>query len=74
MVVGHLSANQRKHLQDGITLPGMLDLEAYPGKQECYNLSPSDMVAWIRDFADTYHQLTRYILPIVFCRISSLHY
>ncbi|KAN0087340.1 Glycoside hydrolase superfamily [Elaphomyces granulatus] len=43
---------------DGITLPGMLDLEGYPNKPECYGLSQSAMVAWIRNFADTYHQLT----------------
>jgi hypothetical protein len=54
-----VSADQRKHSQDGITLPGMLDLEGYPNKPECYGLSQSAMVAWIRDFADTYHQLTR---------------
>ena len=34
---------------DGITLPGMLDLEA-----GCWGLSQSAMVAWIRAFSDRY--------------------
>ncbi|KAL2785168.1 glycoside hydrolase superfamily [Aspergillus keveii] len=34
---------------DGITLPGMLDLEA-----GCYGLSASAMVSWIEDFGETY--------------------
>ncbi|KAK8069300.1 hypothetical protein PG994_005916 [Apiospora phragmitis] len=42
--------------KDGRTLPGMLDLE--PGTSQCYGLSASAMVAWIRDFSDTYHGKT----------------
>ncbi|KAI9367441.1 glycoside hydrolase superfamily [Aspergillus egyptiacus] len=34
---------------DGITLPGMLDLEA-----GCHGLSQSAMVSWIQDFGETY--------------------
>ncbi|KAK6952685.1 hypothetical protein Daesc_004977 [Daldinia eschscholtzii] len=38
---------------DGITLPGMLDLEG-----DCAGLSASAMVSWIRDFSNTYHGKT----------------
>ncbi|OTA95960.1 glycoside hydrolase family 25 protein [Hypoxylon sp. CO27-5] len=38
---------------DGITLPGMLDLEG-----DCAGLSTSAMVSWIKDFSDTYHSKT----------------
>ncbi|KAK4153306.1 glycoside hydrolase family 25 protein [Chaetomidium leptoderma] len=39
---------------DGRTLPGMLDLEAESAGQ-CWGLSASAMVAWIKDFSDRYH-------------------
>lgn len=38
---------------DGITLPGMLDLES-----GCWGLSASAMVSWIRAFSDRYHGKT----------------
>ncbi|KAL7620006.1 hypothetical protein AAE478_010555 [Parahypoxylon ruwenzoriense] len=38
---------------DGITLPGMLDLEG-----DCAGFSTSGMVSWIKDFSDTYHSKT----------------
>ncbi|KAI1135423.1 glycoside hydrolase family 25 protein [Hypoxylon sp. FL0543] len=45
---------------DGITLPGMLDLEG-----DCTGLSTSAMVSWIKDFSDTYHSKTgRY--PLIY--------
>jgi hypothetical protein len=45
---------------DGITLPGMLDLES-EDDGECWGLSASAMVAWIQDFSTTYHsKTTRY--------------
>ncbi|MFI6906862.1 GH25 family lysozyme [Nonomuraea sp. NPDC050394] len=48
---------------DGITLPGVLDLEDNPykdrnGKDNCYGLSPKDMVTWVKDFTKRYHQRT----------------
>jgi len=43
---------------DGITLPGMIDMEAYPGQDKCYGMSPSAIVGWTRDFVDTYHGKT----------------
>ncbi|GAD94069.1 N,O-diacetyl muramidase, putative [Paecilomyces variotii No. 5] len=50
---------------DGITLPGMLDLEYNPSGDTCYGLSASSMVSWIQDFASTYHSETgRY--PMVY--------
>lgn len=45
---------------DGITLPGMLDLE-----DDCSSLSASSVVSWIQDFVNTYHGATgRY--PILY--------
>lgn len=43
---------------DGITLPGMVDLESEKGHPQCWGLSHSAMVAWITDFADTYRKKT----------------
>ncbi|KDN36167.1 glycoside hydrolase family 25 protein [Tilletiaria anomala UBC 951] len=39
---------------DGITLPGMVDMEYNPNGATCYGLSHSAMVSWIKDFGDTY--------------------
>ncbi|MEV0228226.1 GH25 family lysozyme [Nonomuraea sp. NPDC050786] len=48
---------------DGQTLPGVLDIEDNPykdknGKNNCYDLSPEDMVTWIKDFTKKYRQAT----------------
>nr|QNJ46240.1 GH25 muramidase [Curreya sp.] len=49
---------------DGITLPGMLDIE-YGPTSTCYGLSTSAMVTWITDFVNEYHALTgRY--PLIY--------
>lgn len=39
---------------DGKTLPGALDIEYNPYGQECYNLTQSQMVSWIRSFVNEY--------------------
>jgi GH25 family lysozyme M1 (1,4-beta-N-acetylmuramidase) len=44
---------------DGITLPGMLDIEYNPSGATCYGLSQSAMVAWVKDFSDTYYAKTK---------------
>ncbi|KAL4964306.1 lysozyme [Aspergillus stella-maris] len=38
---------------DGLTLPGMLDLEA-----GCYGLTAAEMTSWISDFGETYKSAT----------------
>ncbi|KAJ6014206.1 hypothetical protein N7540_008797 [Penicillium herquei] len=43
---------------DGITLPGMLDIEYNPSGSTCYGLSATDMVSWIQDFGETYQSKT----------------
>ena len=45
---------------DGITLPGMLDIEYNPtaGGDTCYGLSQSAMVSWVKDFVSTYQGST----------------
>ncbi|SDN03235.1 lysozyme [Allokutzneria albata] len=45
--------------KDGKTLPGALDIEYNPYGATCYGLSHAAMVAWIKDFSDTYHKRTR---------------
>ncbi|NKX56498.1 GH25 family lysozyme [Arthrobacter mobilis] len=46
---------------DGKTLPPLLDIEYNPYPElgnTCYNMSPAQMVAWIRDFSNTIRSLT----------------
>lgn len=40
---------------DGITLPGMLDLES-GGKGQCWNITVPKMVEWIQQFSDRYEE------------------
>ncbi|MCX4674288.1 lysozyme [Streptomyces sp. NBC_01433] len=44
--------------RDGKTLPGALDIEWNPYGAQCYGLSQAGMVAWIRDFVNTYKART----------------
>ncbi|KAF5356890.1 hypothetical protein D9756_006421 [Leucocoprinus leucothites] len=50
---------------DGITLPGVLDLEYNPNGAKCYGLSASAMVAWVKDFSNTYRSATERF-PIIY--------
>ncbi|KAE8334020.1 glycoside hydrolase superfamily [Aspergillus sergii] len=50
---------------DGITLPGMLDIEYNPYGATCYDLSADKMVAWIKDFVDTYQKATG-VYPLIY--------
>ncbi len=43
---------------DGLTLPGMLDIEYNPYGATCYGLSQGDMVNWIADFVNEYQART----------------
>lgn len=43
---------------DGITLPGVLDIEYNPYGSTCYGLSPSQMTSWIASFTGRYKALT----------------
>ncbi|MFI9012348.1 lysozyme [Actinosynnema sp. NPDC053489] len=44
---------------DGRTLPGALDVEYNPyGDDDCYGLTPEAMVAWVRQFSETYRART----------------
>ncbi|KAL7899870.1 glycoside hydrolase family 25 protein [Trichoderma sp. SZMC 28014] len=54
---------------DGITLPGMLDLEYAPSGNSCYGLSTSAMVSWINDFVTTYHAATTQY-PLIYTSTS----
>ncbi|MFJ9028077.1 lysozyme [Streptomyces sp. NPDC102274] len=44
--------------RDGKTLPGVLDIEWNPYGEQCYSKTPAQMVAWIRDFLNTYKART----------------
>ncbi|MHA7262570.1 lysozyme [Arthrobacter sp. TMN-37] len=53
---------------DGKTLPPLLDVEYNPYESlgnDCYNLSPAQMVAWIRDFSNTVRDRTGR-LPMIY--------
>jgi GH25 family lysozyme M1 (1,4-beta-N-acetylmuramidase) len=52
---------------DGKTLPGALDIEynPYRGSNECYGLSPSSMVTWIKSFVDSYARRTG-VYPVIY--------
>ncbi|KLO20213.1 glycoside hydrolase family 25 protein [Schizopora paradoxa] len=54
---------------DGITLPGVVDLEANPDGAECYGLSESAMVSWIKDFSNTYEAKTGRF-PVIYTTTS----
>ena len=57
---------------DGITLPGALDIEYAPSGNECYGLSQSAMVSWIKDFSNTYHSSVGvYVPPLPFLTFPS---
>lgn len=43
---------------DGRTLPGALDIEWNPYGPACYGLTPAALVAWIKDFSETYRSRT----------------
>ncbi|MER5555030.1 lysozyme [Streptomyces sp. NPDC002793] len=44
--------------RDGRTLPGVLDIEWNPYGAQCYGKTQAGMVAWIRDFVNTYRART----------------
>ncbi|KAE8147104.1 glycoside hydrolase superfamily [Aspergillus avenaceus] len=50
---------------DGLTLPGMLDIEYNPYGSTCYGLSASAMVSWIKEFVTEYHKATG-IYPMIY--------
>ncbi|MPY97141.1 MAG: lysozyme [Actinophytocola sp.] len=50
---------------DGITLPGVVDLEYNPYGDACYGTTQPEMADWIRDFSDTYKARTRRY-PIIY--------
>ncbi|MGW7481976.1 GH25 family lysozyme [Nonomuraea muscovyensis] len=59
----HFLAGGGAWRSDGTTLPSVLDLEDNPyrdrnGKNACYDLSPADMVTWIKAFTTRYRKAT----------------
>ncbi|MFC7404132.1 GH25 family lysozyme [Georgenia alba] len=43
---------------DDLTLPGVLDIEANPSGEQCYDMTQSQLRNWILDFHTTYKELT----------------
>ncbi len=54
---------------DGMTLPGALDIEWNPDGADCYGLSASDMVSWIQSFSDEY-QAREGVYPTIYTATS----
>jgi GH25 family lysozyme M1 (1,4-beta-N-acetylmuramidase) len=56
------------YARDGRTLPPMLDIEwpraSWTGLNACYNLTPTQMSAWIRDFVNEVHARTGQLATI----------
>jgi GH25 family lysozyme M1 (1,4-beta-N-acetylmuramidase) len=50
---------------DGKTLPGALDIEYNPYGNECYNLTKSQMTAWIWDFVNEY-AFDEHVYPVIY--------
>ncbi|MFD2417009.1 GH25 family lysozyme [Amycolatopsis pigmentata] len=60
-----LHANYGKWYVDGATLPPTVDLEDTDGLPHCYGMTPTAMVAWIRDFSTELKSLTGHE-PIIY--------
>ncbi len=54
----HFVASGGGWTPDGTTLPGALDLERNESGDPCFGHSPAGLAEWIRDFSETYRQLT----------------
>jgi GH25 family lysozyme M1 (1,4-beta-N-acetylmuramidase) len=50
---------------DGQTLPGALDIEFNPYGSECYRLTPSQMVSWIKNFVNEY-AFKEHAYPVIY--------
>jgi GH25 family lysozyme M1 (1,4-beta-N-acetylmuramidase) len=50
---------------DGLTLPGVLDIEYNPYGDECYDLSKASMTSWIWDFVNEYAYDTG-VYPVIY--------
>ena len=50
---------------DGRTLPGALDIEYNPYGSECYRLTPSQMVSWIKNFVQEY-AYKEHVYPVIY--------
>ncbi|KAA9154524.1 hypothetical protein FPZ12_031885 [Amycolatopsis acidicola] len=61
----YLHDHDGRWFSDGMTLPPALDMEDTQGAPPCYNLSPQDMVNWIRDFSTTLKARTGHT-PIIY--------
>ncbi|KAI0760092.1 glycoside hydrolase family 25 protein [Fomes fomentarius] len=51
--------------RDGRMLPGALDVEYNPKGSANYGLTASQMVAWIKEFSDTYYAVTG-VYPVIY--------
>jgi GH25 family lysozyme M1 (1,4-beta-N-acetylmuramidase) len=50
---------------DGKTLPGALDIEYNPYGSECYGLTRSQMVSWLRNFVNQY-AYREHVYPVIY--------
>lgn len=63
----HFLAHGGGWISDGRTLPGALDVEAATTGDRCHGLTPPQLVAWVRDFSDTYRTATGWT-PVIYVR------
>ncbi|MFE0023446.1 lysozyme [Amycolatopsis sp. NPDC059021] len=54
---------------DGKTLPGTLDIEWNPNGAACYGYGQWDMIGWVKDFSDQYHNRTG-VWPVIYTATS----
>lgn len=55
---------------DGITLPGMLDIEYNPGSgNDCYDMDPDSIVSWVSDFVKGYKDATG-VYPMIYTNLD----
>lgn len=61
----YLVAHGGRWSNDGKTLPAALDIEYNPYGSECYGFSQSGMRAWVSQWVDEYHALTK-VWPTIY--------
>lgn len=68
--VEYFLANGGGWSSDGITLPGMLDIEYNPGSgNDCYDMDPDSMVSWVSEFVEGYKYATG-VYPLLYTNLD----
>jgi GH25 family lysozyme M1 (1,4-beta-N-acetylmuramidase) len=63
-------ANGGGWTSDGITMPGMLDIEYNPGSgNDCYDLDPDSIVSWVSEFVEAYND-SEGVYPMIYTNLD----